>query len=290
MAAIARTLVLLLVSAMMSANAWDLTWSDEFDGTALNASNWNIRTNESHCCQFGKQELQLYVRDEVSVADGLLHIRTRRRTAVGPAAQGPPRDITYRYTSAWVETRGHFSQRHGRWAANCSLPSSRARGIWPAFWLMPEAAPCWPTGGEIDVMEFNGDPLQDQVFGSYHWAPPGPQNCGKDRAPIPGRAWRPSGIKPHSDWQTKWHTYAIEWDRLGIKFFVDDQHYFTRNASQVDLPAGSMFIILNQAIDPVLYPPTKSHPGEGYDNGVEMRCAWVRVWSGNTTQAAHAAR
>ena len=266
--------------AMVSATTWDLTWSDEFNGTALNASNWHIRANASHCCQFGKQELQLYMKDEVFVGDGLLHIRTRRRTVVGPAAHGPPRDITYHYTSAWIETRGHFAQRYGRWAANCSLPPSSARGIWPAFWLMPEdPAPCWPTGGEIDIFEFNGDPLQDNVFGSYHWAPPGPQNCGKDRAPIPGKAWRPPKSKPHSDWQTGWHEFSIEWQPSGVDFFVDGAHYFSRNASQVDLPAGSMYVILNQAVDPVLYPPTASHPGKGYDNGVMMRCDWVRVWS-----------
>ena len=274
----ARSLALLALLGAV-ANAWDLTWEDDFEGTVLNTSNWGVRSNRSHCCQFGKQELQLYLPDEVFVAGGLLHIRTRRRTAIGPAAQGPPRDIVYNYTSAWIETKGKFAQKYGRWEANCSLPPSSARGAWPAFWLMPEAAPCWPTGGEIDIMEFNGDPLQDQVFGSYHWAPPGQANCGKDRAPIPGRAWHPANVPPYSDWQTSFHVYSVDWRPGVIDYFVDGEHYFSRNASQADLPTGAMYVILNQAIDPVLYPPTKSHPGKGYEEGVFMRCDWVRVSS-----------
>ena len=30
----------------------------------------------------------------------------------------------------------------------------------------PESQLCWPTGGEVDIFEFNGDPLADAVFAS----------------------------------------------------------------------------------------------------------------------------
>ena len=33
---------------------------------------------------------------------------------MGPAAHGPPRDIVYNYTSAWIETKGKFAQKYGR--------------------------------------------------------------------------------------------------------------------------------------------------------------------------------
>ena len=90
--------VLFLLIAHASPVAWELTWSDEFEGDALNASRWTAKQNASHCCQLGKQELQLYRADEVAVGGGALTIRTRRRAAWGPAAQGPPRVLLYNYT------------------------------------------------------------------------------------------------------------------------------------------------------------------------------------------------
>ena len=67
--------------------SWQLSWSDEFNGAALNSS-WSVRTNQSHCCGpfGGPGELQLYLPDEVSVHDGHLDIRTRRHLAL-PAAE-----------------------------------------------------------------------------------------------------------------------------------------------------------------------------------------------------------
>ena len=52
--------------------------------------------------------------------------------------------------------------------ANCSLPSRNASGIWPAFWLLPSTL-CWPTGSEIDIFEYGGNTIEDDIFGSYHW-------------------------------------------------------------------------------------------------------------------------
>ena len=39
----------------------------------------------------------------------------------------------------WIDgrTKGGFSQLMGRFAANCSLPTRAAEGIWPAVWMMP---------------------------------------------------------------------------------------------------------------------------------------------------------
>lgn len=168
-----------------------------------------------------------------------------------------------------------FSQLHGKFEANCSLPSSNSTGIWPAFWLMPQGGACWPTGGEIDIFEFNGNPLEDRIYGSYHWAPPGAENCGKDHAPIPGRGYRPKGAP--RGWQQGWHVYGIEWNATSIVFTVDGESYFT--VSHPDLPTDPMYIILNQAVDPWLFRPTPFDPGSYPPSGVFLRVDWVRVWT-----------
>ena len=110
---------------------WQLTWEEAFEGDSLNASRWTAKANESHCCP---RELELYVPGAAAVADGVLAVTTRHEPLVGP-------DGLYNYSSGWIDTKGKFSQRHGRWEANASLPS-RVRGAWPAFWLMPDDDSC----------------------------------------------------------------------------------------------------------------------------------------------------
>lgn len=254
--------------------SWKLVWADEFDGTTLNASAWNIRTNESHCCgpAGGNGELELYLPEEVSVQGGQLVLRTRHRV---PGVRDPSGRL-WNYTSGWVDTSGKVAFKGGRFEANCSMPSRDATGIWPAFWLMPEpsAKQCWPTGGEVDIFEFNGNWIEDEIFGSYHWAEPGSSNCGKDKAPIPGK-----GIKPHGaavDWQTEWHVYAVEWFEDRLDFYLDSELYFTRTADQVDLPTAPMYVIFDQAVDSWLFPPATG-PAK-YGDGVFLRVDYVRYF------------
>lgn len=66
-----------------------------------------------------------------------------------------PNNKEYTYTSGWVDTRNKWSQHLGKFEANCSLPKTQAKGVWPAFWLMPQNGSCWPTSGEIDIFEMN---------------------------------------------------------------------------------------------------------------------------------------
>lgn len=261
---------LILATLMLVAQGitWELSFSEEFEGSILNLSKWNVKNNLSHCCQLGREELQLYVLDEVFLRNGKLNIRTRHRNVIGPQQK------KFNYTSGWVDTKTKFSQKYGKFEANCSLPSQQARGIWPAFWLLPEKDLCWPTGGEVDIFEYNADPIQDYIWGSYHWG----EKCGSDRYPIPGKGYKPSP-SAQVDWQTGWHVYSVEWTDKEIKYFVDDILYFSRNSSHVHLPSSAMYIILDQAVDPIIFPPTKGHPGKGYDDGtVILQIDWVRVW------------
>ena len=250
--------------------AWKLSWADDFQtGPSLNASTWNVKQNETHCSPC---ELQLYVEDGVRVRDSFLEIATRRQRVAGP--HGAP----YNFSSGWVDTKSKFSQRLGRFEANCSLPSNAASGIWPAFWLLPDdESQCWPTGGEIDVFEMVGNALVDEIFGSYHWG----VACDEDKAPIPGAGYHPPGSV--REWQARWHVYGVEWREDRLDYFVDGVRYFTRTNKSVALPTAKMFVIFNQAISPTLFPPpANSTPGapDAYDgDGATLRVAWVRAYT-----------
>lgn len=282
-------LVLLLLapcSLVSSARQWKLSWSDEFDSPAgLDTKTWNVRTNQSHCCSpfGGNGELQLYLPDEAFVDDGSLHLRTRRRAATDPAGK------RWNYTSGWIDTKGHFAQKQGRFEANCSLPSRKATGIWPAFWLMPsDPKQCWPTGGEVDVFEFNGNWIEDEIFGSYHWG----LACGKDKAPLPGKGVSPktsttktsSTTKAKNDWQEEYHVYAVEWTADGIDYFLDDTLYFSVKASAVSMPTSPMYIIFDQAVDSWLFPPSAGPGDYNGADGVELKVDYVRVYTEVTSE------
>jgi beta-glucanase (GH16 family) len=228
------------VCLLQTEASWKLTWSDEFNGASLDLTKWGVQHNYTHCFPPDPcDEAQLYIRDAVSVGAGRLRLTTNRAHAMGP--DGLPRN----FTSGWVDTKAAFGQRYGRFEANCSLPAHSATGAWPAFWLMPRGPPaqCWPTGGEIDVFEYvaTGVAEVDEVFGSYHWG----TACGKDNAPIPGKGVR-AGVD--ADWQTEWHLYSVEWDEHSLRYYLDEDLYFTRNASQVRLPTDPMYMILNQGV------------------------------------------
>eukprot|EP01105_Mastigella_eilhardi_P015918 TRINITY_DN3646_c0_g1_i2.p1 TRINITY_DN3646_c0_g1~~TRINITY_DN3646_c0_g1_i2.p1 ORF type:complete len:173 (-),score=31.96 TRINITY_DN3646_c0_g1_i2:38-556(-) len=164
---------------------------------------------------------------------------------------------------------GSFSLLYGRFEANVSLPTRQARGVWPAFWLMPASGVCWPTGGEVDIFEYVGSPLlPDFIYGSYHWAEP--NACGKDQAPLPGMAFKEAG----DNWQTGFHVYTAEWSPNEIDYKVDGKQYYKRTSDEVMLPTGPMYIILNQAVQQDLPPGKNCEP---YVDGVDMVVDWVRV-------------
>ncbi len=94
---------------------WRLVWHDEFDGSALDASKWNVLLRE----QSKHNELQYYLPDEVWVEKGMLHIRSERRTYG-----------SQQYTSGRLDTSGKFAPVYGRFEIRGRLP--RGRGLWPA--------------------------------------------------------------------------------------------------------------------------------------------------------------
>ena len=51
---------------------------------------------------------------------------------------------------------------------SCGTDPGRAdsQGVWPAHWMMPDTTACWPSAGEIDIMEMvNGDGQTQVMLG-----------------------------------------------------------------------------------------------------------------------------
>ena len=155
-----------------SANDWQLVWSDEFEGNALDPSKWEFDigngffdyTTHQWIPGWGNEELQYYTREpaNVSVANSLLTIRAIKQSLHGCG-----------YTSARLKTRQQdgtalFAQAYGRFDFRAKVP--RGKGLWPALWLLPQDDQYggWAASGEIDVLEIVGD-RPHEVLSSIHF-------------------------------------------------------------------------------------------------------------------------
>jgi len=218
--------------------AWQLAWSDEFngpDGSAVDSTKWTFDVGGKG---WGNNELETYTNRTANahVERGSLLIKATKETFTGAD------NITRDYTSARLLTKHKFSQAFGHFEARIKIPFGQ--GIWPAFWMLGDNIDTahWPNCGEVDIMENIGrEP--SVVHGTFH----GPGYSGGKGI---GAAYALTGGKKFSD---DFHTFALEWEPKVMRFYVDGNLYQTRTPA--DLPPGAswvfdhpFFIILNVAV------------------------------------------
>ena len=191
-----------------NAAVYEMIWSDEFDGSSLDASYWEIQTGNSEeggQPGWGNNELQYYTGDNLSVTDGTLVIEARAGDSPDPA---------FDYTSARVRTQGKVDVPFGRIEASIKVPPGV--GLWAAFWTLgsdPSVYGGWAGKGEIDILEsFGGDAPFAQ--GALHYGMEFPQNQ---------LVFKKNEVDPTDGF----HQYAVEWDLEQIRWFIDGEHYFT---------------------------------------------------------------
>lgn len=144
------------------------------------------------------------------------------------------------FTSAKIKTAKKLSFQYGRMEIRMKNPAGI--GTWPAFWMLGVdllAGNPWPECGEIDIMEARGF-MGEAAFGTIH----GPNYSG-------GRGFG-STYNNGAQLSDAFHTYAIEWKKNQIDFYVDDSMYFS--VTPKDIAPGrwvfnqEFFLILNLAM------------------------------------------
>jgi beta-glucanase (GH16 family) len=211
---------------------WNIVWTDEFNGNSIDASTWTFDLgNGGSNPGWGNNELEFYTgrTNNVSVADGLLHIIARKESTNG-----------FNYTSARIKTQGLRAWKYGRfeWRARCP----GGTGFWPALWFLGTniTSVGWPGCGEIDVMEANGA-SHTNVQGSLHSG---------------GTNGDPTAIYTflNGDSVTNFHTFVLDWSTNAFLFYVDGHLYQSQNSwtssagtypTPFDKPA---FMIINLAV------------------------------------------
>ncbi len=272
---------------------WQLMWSDEFEGTAIDPQKWTMARD---CWGGGNDERQCYTDRAANAAirDGQLLITARRERFTGPALPmdqrraGPPQQATRPFTSARLTTRGNASWRYGRIEVRARLP--QGQGLWPAIWMLPDENRfgAWAASGEIDIMEAVnlGEPCQtgrpgcpagreQGVLGTLHFGgvPPANRKRGTTTtlpAPVDG-----------------FHVYAIDWSPEAISWSIDGRIYETQHpgdwstsgSSNPAAPFDQAFhLVLNLAVGGHL--PEEHNRGGVAATGFPkvMAVDWVRVW------------
>lgn len=133
-------------SNLVFAQNFQLVWEDQFNGSSLDSTIWNIEDKEGVWNTGANKEFQRYKNENVSVGDdgngnNCLILTAKKETVDG-----------YNYTSGRVNTKGKLAFRRGKIEAMIKIPDL-SNGLWPAFWTLGYTSTGWPDCGEIDIME-----------------------------------------------------------------------------------------------------------------------------------------
>ena len=208
----------------------ELVWSDEFEGTDINSSNWtyDLGTGNSG---WGNNELQNYVQnsDNSYVQNDNLFLVAREMS-------------NGQYASARLKSQGLQNLTYGRIDIRAILPIGQ--GLWPAIWMLGSNFQDvgWPACGEIDIMELVGSNPR-RVHGTAHWGANNSvhqQNGTGTSLPFP------------DTFADEYHVFSIDWQENQIIWLLDDVEFFTINSSQMNGQSypfnNDFFFILNIAV------------------------------------------
>ena len=240
---------------------WQLAWSEEFKGNALDAAKWQRMVVPAG--RFN-DEWQRYTdsRDNAWVENDCLVIKAIHDGNTHGKDQ---------YTSARLHTLPEDGWRYGKIAARIQLPYGE--GIWPAFWMLGSnidengGDTPWPQSGEIDILELYGSKDDGAIEANMHYADESGAhaNMGAVRFKL-----------DNGKFADGFHVFELEWDAESLRWFVDGQRFA---ATSIDGPEFSefhkkFFVLLNIAVG-------GRHSGRPDDSTTfpqTMYVDWVRVY------------
>lgn len=271
-------LVLLLVPAGLSAQKdWKLVWSDEFNKEGLpDTAVWSYENGYAR-----NEEAQWYQSGNAYCRDGLLIIEARKETGrKNPLYEAGSNDWRKKreyieYTSSCLNTAGKKEFLYGRIEVRAKIPV--AGGAWPAIWMLGDRME-WPSGGEIDIMEYYRIKGVPHILANAAWGTDRKWHAKWNSKAIPFTHF--TGKDPQ--WAEKFHIWRMDWDETAIKIYLDDE--LLNDIPLSETVNGSIgkgtnpfrlpqYILLNLALGGI-------NGGEIDDNALPMRYEidYVRVY------------
>jgi beta-glucanase (GH16 family) len=283
-------------SAVTGGVPWTTVWADEFNGTAVDTSRWNVQNNSNFGS--GNNEDQCYRAANVSETSGVLRVVGRRQSVTG-CGSNPQGGSTYYFTSGMVTTRAQggpmrMKFRHGYTEVRMRVP--RGNIYWPAFWLIGAgdgSSPGWPDYGEFDVTEIYGS-KPDISESNFHRSGGNigarSHNVNNPPSTAAGRNVNPPNPFVAGGVNT-WHRYGLHWTADRLAWYIDGVLVRSYTASTSGDRAALGYehsLILNLAMGgdgPRSHGYTGQDSASGYSNGNlvadlpgAMEVDYVRVW------------
>ncbi len=241
---------------------WKLVLEDNFDGTVLNPEIWTPGYTFKDVIN---NELQGYVPENISVANGVCTIKIEQRECFNTDREGN-KGPAQKFASGAFTSFDKFAPTYGYFEARVKMPHARGAGAWPAFWMLPDRGRDYPKdkrsnyrtkdygmGLEIDIFEFMPRwKRPDGLFpvhmgciwsyGKVTEADPAPHGYGAYALENDG--WGPKELNfPNLD--TEFHTYGLYWSPERLIFYIDGKPVFrVRDPKHVpDVPHYFLFNI-----------------------------------------------
>ena len=212
-----------------------LVWADDFT-SELDTNKWSFHTGTGcpNLCGWGNNELQYYTDKNHSFVDGNLVIEAKKETTGSST-----------YTSTRIHTDNKFEIKYGRIDIRANMPS--AVGSWVALWLINKdysitnPADKWPSGGEIDIMEYLGE-SKNKFFGTAHF--------GKDLLNHQFNSTYYTATGENFD--EIFYVFSIIWEENKITWLINNKEYKTFTPSDTNgqpYPFNDeFFLILNLSV------------------------------------------
>ncbi len=259
------TRVLLIVLAAFTARAepptgYQLVWSDEFDGSALDTNKWFYRT--------GGRLLSFQKPENVSVTNGLLRLALKKEDAGG-----------LHYTAGGVISKREFLYGYFEARFRCPKPAGWHTSFWTMKYHPPKdgrdyaqqvasgQAPQQRTQ-EIDICEQDSANPRSYSAGVIDWS----GKTGKKSVGY-GRVYYHTPDVP--DFTADFHVWACEFTPTAVKFFLDGR--LTHETDATKFPHGPQSVWLT-SVAALWGKPTspKKMEDEGLPAFAEFD--WVRVY------------
>lgn len=211
---------------------------EDFSGDKIDRSKWNVVVTGSTV----NNEQQAYVDSVATVytVHGKDAQGAEKGALVIEALYSPgfttPEGKKFDFISGRINTRGKVEFTYGSISARIRMPAGT--GFWPAFWALGVGK--WPDCGEIDIMEYVGEP--DWTSVALH----GPGYSGE--TPLVNKVY----FAGKSD-ATDWHIYSVDWTKDAFLFKVDGQLIYRATRPMVENYGAwafdnPKFIIVNFAL------------------------------------------
>lgn len=229
---------------------WTPTFSDDFDGTALDPAKWTpTRDGYDYGGDTpfnGPNESAWYWSGNITVADSVVSLAVNNND---PKLLGDGN--TYPYSAATLCTINRFTFGAGTYI-EARVKVMTVNGGWPAFWSVAQGS--WPP--EFDIFEFFNTATDGRPEFNYHpeaGGQTGPNHYGT------------------GDYRDSWHVYGMWWKTDGSLIpYLDGVAYPAAGGGPGTVDTVKpQFIILDQAIGSGAGVPA---------NGVAMQVDWVRAW------------